>query len=427
MERKLITFLLYWTLYSGVFHSFIYWTEALSVVPDIILLILFIKSNSHKNRQPLTSVLNRWIPILCCMFLLIGTISMLMNGFWIFAYVWNLRFYLRAILLFIAIWNISCISDLYHYKKIMYQAFIPNLLFCFYYFFTGQGGDSLGGIFAGGNMEMVIYIMPVLFLAIADYYCRLITLRKFAFIVSSSLLMSFMGEIKLLYIVIPIFCYVGYVLYRKFRMSHVLILILAFVLFVPTMKYMLSFFYADDYVESVFTMEQTAAYTSEGSFVLGTENGMNRSTSIEKTEQLILTDSFHRFFGYGIGASSASLVFFSPIGTGFRNTFFFLFTPSYLMVEVGKVGWWIFVGIYILLFLTFVKFYSKYKNRVIKYWAGLGILANLMTFILIWYNNTPVLVYILFYYLFAYCIVAIREELKIKNKHDKCINNRSVL
>lgn len=300
----------------------------------------------------------------------------------------------------------------------MYQAYIPNLLFCFYYFFSGHGGDSLGGIFAGGNMEMVVYLIPVLFLAIADYYSRLISLRKFTFIVLSSLLMSFMGEIKLLYIVIPLFCYTGYVLYRKFSVSHIIVLIIAFLLFLPTMKYMLSFFFSDDYVESVFTMEQTEAYTAEGSFVLGQENGMNRSTSIEKTEHLILTDFSHRLFGYGIGASSSSLVFFSPIGTSFRNTFFFLFTPSYLMVEVGKIGWWIFVGIYILLLLTFAKFYGKYKNRVIKYWAGLGILASLMTFILIWYNNTPILVYILFYYLFAYCIVAIREELKIKNKHD---------
>ena len=190
---------------------------------------------------------------------------------------------------------------------------------------------------------------------------------------------------------------------------------------------MLSYFFSDEYVESVFTVEQTEAYTAEGSFVLGQENGMNRSTSLKKTEQLILTDSSHRLFGYGIGASSSSLVFFSPIGTGFRNTFFFLFTPSYLTVEVGKVGWWIFIGIYILLFITFAKFYITNKNKVIKYWAGIGILASLMTFILMWYNNTPILVYVLFYYLFAYCIVAIREELKIKNKHDKCINNRSVL
>lgn len=427
MEKKLIVFLLYWTLYSGVFHSFVYWTEALNIVPDVILLILFMKRRKHKERLPLTFVLNKFIPILCCMFLLLGTFSMLMNGFWILAYVWNIRFYLRAILLFVIIWDISCISDLYRYKRIMYQAYIPNLLFCFYYFFTGQGGDSLGGIFAGGNMEMVIYLMPVLFLAIADYYSRLIPLRKFAFIVFSSLLMSFMGEIKLLYIVIPLFCYAGYVLYRKFSVSHILALVFAFLLFVPMMKYMLSYFFSDEYVESVFTVEQTEAYTAEGSFVLGQENGMNRSTSLKKTEQLILTDSSHRLFGYGIGASSSSLVFFSPIGTGFRNTFFFLFTPSYLTVEVGKVGWWIFIGIYILLFITFAKFYITNKNKVIKYWAGIGILASLMTFILMWYNNTPILVYVLFYYLFAYCIVAIREELKIKNKHDKCINNRSVL
>lgn len=240
MEKKLIVFLLYWTLYSGVFHSFVYWTEALNIVPDVILLILFMKRRKHKERLPLTFVLNKFIPILCCMFLLLGTFSMLMNGFWILAYVWNIRFYLRAILLFVIIWDISCISDLYRYKRIMYQAYIPNLLFCFYYFFTGQGGDSLGGIFAGGNMEMVIYLMPVLFLAIADYYSRLIPLRKFAFIVFSSLLMSFMGEIKLLYIVIPLFCYAGYVLYRKFSVSHILALVFAFLLFVPMMKYMLS-------------------------------------------------------------------------------------------------------------------------------------------------------------------------------------------
>ena len=308
------------------------------------------------------------------------------------------------------------INDCLKYKKIMYYAFLPNLIFCIIENFTGKGGDALGGLFGGGNMEMVLYLMLMIFLATADYYNGILSKFKLFSILVISLLLSFLWEIKLLYITIPLFWYIGNILFHKFRFKQIATLIVGLVLFIPTMQFFLSFFYDSNYVNSVFTIEQTKAYTSENSFIIGQENGMNRSSSIKMTNEMILKDTPHLLGGYGIGASSTSKIFYSPIGSKFRDTFFFLFTPSYILVETGWIGLILYISIFILLQLTFFRYYKKYNDSILKYWSALGILGTIMTFILIWYNITPVLVFLIFNYFFAFCLVAIRDRLNILRK-----------
>ena len=411
---KFVAFvLLYWMLYSGVLHVFVYWNEIFSIIPDLMLIYLYLRVCRYKKAKRISKYIHCYIPILCVIFIMAGTISMLFNGGFIFPYMWNLRFYLRPLLVFFVIWQMMHINDCWKFRKIMYYAFLPNLFFCFLEYMTGRHGDALGGIFGGGNREMVLYIMPMIFFAVADYYQGMLSKLKFYGIVVVSLFLSFLGEIKLLYIVVPLFWYIGYVLFHKSRLQKIVVLIVVICLFVPVMQYLLSFFYDQNYVDNVFTMEQLQVYTSENSFIVGQEDGMNRSSSIRMTGELILKDTVHKLFGYGIGASSVSSIFNSPIGSKYMYTFFFLFSPSYLLVETGWVGFTIFLCIYVLLLLTFIQYYRKSKDRELKYWSSLGIMGTLFTFILLWYNNSPILTYLIFFYFFAVCFVAIRDRLKI--------------
>lgn len=427
-DKLLVFFLLYWILYSGLIRIFIFNHDIFSIIPDCILLYLFIRACRYKKKPKISQYINQFIPIFCSIFLVFGTISMLINGCFIIPYFWNIRFYLRALLTFYIIWQTMDINDCQKFKKIMYYAFLPNLLFCLIENSTGRGGDALGGLFGGGNMEMVLYLMLMTFLSTADYYNKKISKFKFLSIITVSLFLSFLGEIKLLYITIPLFWYIGNVLFHKFRFKQVITLAIGLLLFIPVMQFFLSFFYDTDYVESVFTMERTKAYTAESSFIVGQENGMNRSSSIKMTNELILKDIPHLISGYGIGASSTSTIFYSPIGTKYRESFFFLFTPSYIMVETGWIGLILYLSLYMLLLCTFIKYYKKYyHDSILKYWATLGILSTIITFVLIWYNITPILIFLIFYCFFAFCLVAIRDRLNFLRKNNKKLNNINTL
>ncbi len=411
-DKWMVFFLLYWILYSGLIRKYIFNHEIFAIIPDCILLYLFIRTSQYKKKQKLSKFIQQSIPIFCCSFLILGTISMLINGCFIIPYFWNIRLYLRALFTFCIIWKAMNINDCWKYRKIMYYAFLPNLICGIIEYVTGRGGDALGGLFIGGNTTMLLYLMPMIFFASIDYYHGLLSRFKFLSILLTSLLLSFLGEIKLLYIIIPLFWYISNILCNKFRLKQALTLFIGLIIFIPIMQFFLSFFYNTDYIESVFTVNQTKEYTTS-SFVLGKEDGMNRSTSIEMTDKLILKDTSHFISGYGIGASSASAIFSSPIGSKFRDTFFFLFTPSYIMVETGWLGLILYISIYILLFYTFLSFYTKYNDPILKYWSSLGILGTLMTFILIWYNASPITRFTIFYYFFAFCIVAIRDRINI--------------
>ena len=181
------------------------------------------------------------------------------------------------------------------------------------------------------------------------------------------------------------------------------------------MQFFLSFFYNETYVESIFTLEKTKAYTNESSFIVGQEDGMNRSSSIKMTNELILKDIPHLLSGYGIGASSTSQIFRSPIGSQYLKTYFFLFTPSYIMTETGWLGLILYLSIYLLLLCTFLRYY-KYRDPVLKYWSSLGILCILIIFILIWYNITPILIFLIVYYFLAFCLVGIRDRINTLRK-----------
>lgn len=408
-NKKIAFFLLYWLLYSGLIQHFIIKDIAFNVVPDFILVVLlFNVIVRRKNQVRITDVIGNMVVMALSLLLLVGSVSMLVNGAEIVPYLWDVRFYLRGLVVFYTFWNTMDGSDIPKYKRIMYKAIVPNLLMCLYEWIAWGGGDCVGGIFIGGNSEMVLYLVPLLCMYSGDYYQKQKTRNSFLFLVLSSMFLAFIGEIKLLYILIPILVYAAYVLVKRFKLNHIIIALLLFAFFEPAMKFALSFFYDADYVENVFTTESTDEYTTS-SYIVGNELSMNRSTAWEMTQDNILKDDVHKAFGYGIGASAVSEIFGSSVGNKNKITFFNLFTNSYLSVETGYVGYALFIAIYVILMLRYYRHYRKATNLDVKYWASMGILGCLSTFILQWYNSTPILNYNMFYIFFIFCFIAIRD------------------
>lgn len=415
-DKKIAFFLLYWILYSGLIQHFLIRNIAFNVVPDIILTILLFLVAKRKNKTTISRYVGAYVPLIIGLLLFIGSLQMIVNGAETTPYFWNIRFYLRGAVIFYVFFKTMNYADIDKYKHIMYVAIIPNFLMCLYQWKFWGGGDCVGGIFAGGNSEMVLFLLPVLFMVSGDYFFNRKSKATFLCLLTSSMFLAFIGEIKLFYIIIPIFIYISYVLLKRFSFAHIIVAVLLLVFFEPVMKYSLSFFYDEEYVETVFTQDTTDDYTTH-SYIVGSEDAMNRGTAIIMTEDLILKDNYHKALGYGIGASSISEQFKSSVGLEYRATFFNLFTPSYIMVEVGMIGYVLFIAIYVIMMLRFYNYYKKNNyNLEVKYWASMGILGCLSTFVLQWYNSTPVLNYNIYYIFLAFCFIAINENIKIQNK-----------
>lgn len=415
-DKKIAFFLLYWILYSGLIQHFLIRNIAFNVVPDIILTILLFLVAKRKNKTTISRYVGAYVPLIIGLLLFIGSLQMIVNGAETTPYFWNIRFYLRGAVIFYVFFKTMNYADIDKYKHIMYVAIIHNFLMCLYQWKFWGGGDCVGGIFAGGNSEMVLFLLPVLFMVSGDYFFNRKSKATFLCLLTSSMFLAFIGEIKLFYIIIPIFIYISYVLLKRFSFAHIIVAVLLLVFFEPVMKYSLSFFYDEEYVETVFTQDTTDDYTTH-SYIVGSEDAMNRGTAIIMTEDLILKDNYHKALGYGIGASSISEQFKSSVGLEYRATFFNLFTPSYIMVEVGMIGYVLFIAIYVIMMLRFYNYYKKNNyNLEVKYWASMGILGCLSTFVLQWYNSTPVLNYNIYYIFLAFCFIAINENIKIQNK-----------
>lgn len=116
-DKFLVFFLLYWILYSGVISVFIFKNEIFSIIPDCVLLYLFTRACKYKKRQKISKYIHQFIPAFCTSFLILGTISMIINGSFFIPYFWNIRFYIRSLLTSYIIWQIMDINDCLKYKK----------------------------------------------------------------------------------------------------------------------------------------------------------------------------------------------------------------------------------------------------------------------------------------------------------------------
>ena len=102
------------------------------------------------------------------------------------------------------------------------------------------------------------------------------------------------AELKFAYFVSPLIIYGSYVLLRKFNFTHLIVLGIAFLMLVPTLQFFMSFYYDETYVNMVFDPEFIKEETTHA---YGFQDGFNRSTAIEMTNELLLTDTKSTIFG----------------------------------------------------------------------------------------------------------------------------------
>ena len=412
MQRKIIYLILYLLIYLGIISKYIIVSSFLPFFIDLLVIISFLASLSKRKKA-------------------VKELKSFGKGFWIFylllfvssiwgeilnmnntaSYLWGLRAFIRYAMLLWIICLYFDIHDVVKYKQILYKGFYVNILFCFIQFFQGMRGDAMTGTFTANGLLM-LFCLIVFLIAVGDYYYKRISKIKLYVIVAGLMLVAIWAEIKMMYFLFPLLFYSLYILLRKFSLKLIILTLVAYMALIPTMKFFMSFYYDETYVENVFDTEFIEDETSHSYGFQ--EGGFNRSTAIEKTDELLLDTPIRKIVGYGMGSGSVSDIFGTGLAEKYMFTFFMNFSTSYCLTELGWSGFILYILFFGAIIARFFSLYMHAKNQEVKYWSAMGIVSGVATYIIAWYNDNVYIKYLPIYFLWGICLVAINYFKKNK-------------
>lgn len=384
--------------------------DLINLLADVLVIYCAVKTPKIQIKNVI-KITGRPIIFSLFFFFLIGIIGDIVNSVPIKTSIWGIKNFLRFFLLTYSIIGRYKFLDSYTFKKLVTKLFYLNLLAITIDFFAGRKGDSMGGIFLG-NGDLAIFLIVSLFLFTSDYFVgrkkKLLVVGAYV----SSFIIAMLAEIKFLYLIIPMCLYLSYVLIKKMTIMNITVFILSCMFIVPSLKYALSFYYNDAYIEAIFNEEERDDYLSNSGYNLGMDNnGFNRNTSIENVQLLFFRDNIQTsLVGFGLGSASNSKTFGTWIADKYRFTGYFFFTSSFVLIETGWIGFILFISIYLFILLRFLYYYIKSKNNQEKYWAAIGTMMSIMTFLFIWYNSAPYVDYFLPFMLWGFCFLGILKN-----------------
>lgn len=388
--------------------------DLINLLADVLVIYCAVKTPKIQIKNVI-KITGRPIIFSLFFFFLIGIIGDIVNTVPIKTSIWGIKNFLRFFLLTYSIIGRYKFLDSYTFKKLVTKLFYLNLLAITIDFFAGRKGDSMGGIFLG-NGDLAIFLIVSLFLFTSDYFVgrkkKLLVVGAYV----SSFIIAMLAEIKFLYLIIPMCLYLSYVLIKKMTIMNITVFILSCMFIVPSLKYALSFYYNDAYIEAIFNEEERDDYLSNSGYNLGMDNnGFNRNTSIENVQLLFFRDNIQTsLVGFGLGSASNSKTFGTWIADKYRFTGYFFFTSSFVLIETGWIGFILFISIYLFILLRFLYYFVKSKNNQEKYWAAIGTMMGIMTFMFIWYNSAPYVDYYLPFMLWGFCFLGILKNKTIK-------------
>ena len=422
-KRKLLHLSILWVIYGSLINRFIWNNQLITIMPDILLCILLFMEKPRKEKNNLQLYVGKAVISVFYSILILGVISSLISFTPMTATIWGVRQFFRYGLMAYMILLYFRPRDIVWGRKLLYQSFLWNMFFVIVEFALGQTGDAMGGTFSG-NGELSVYLTVIAFIAEMEYLQHRLSIQKFIAACCLCFATSILAELKLLYILLPLTLYGGYVLLNKFNIKHVIILVIAYFSMIPVMKFALLLYYDENCVESVFDKEEMDKYLEND---YGLQSGtyrllsFNRNTCIERSSIILSQESKTFLIGNGIGSLTQSQLFKTPLAKMYFPTFYFFFTFSYILLELGWLGFILFLLFYALIAYRFYRYYQNTKDSIIKYWSSIGLFMACVSYIFMWYNAVPYSAYYFPFILFSLCFVGIKFR-KQKLSMNKYIN-----
>lgn len=414
-NKKIIYYIILLLCVKGFVITFAGSAEFINLAVDLLVFYAAYKAVKKVSSVPIKRFVGKGVMTTAVSFLVVGLVADAFNLVPPLTAFWGARMVVRYAFLFYVMTKYLDAADADLAHRMLYKLFNLNIAACLYEFYVQYKGDLMGGTFKG-NGELTIFAVICLFVFSLDYYQKRITLYAFVWRIIAIFVIAMWAEIKFLYFVTPLCLYAGYVLVKKFSIGHLVILSLAFVLLIPTLKFALSFYYGEEYIEKTFDQQEIENYNSHTAYNLSAAGiSYNRNTCVEMAQAQFLMDPMHGAIGHGLGAACASGRFNTWIFDHFYATAYFFFTSSYVLIETGWIGYISFLLFYLFVLLRFWHYYRKSYDSILRFWTSLGVSLGGMTFLFIWYNDTPYATYCIVFMVWGFCALAIHNRLKELN------------
>lgn len=407
MKRdKLFYYTLLFIFFKGFFIHYIGYMDILNLLADVLVIICALKTPKIPFKK-IERVTGKPVVYSLSLFLVIGILADLLNFVPMMTSLWGIKNILRFFLLTYAVLGRYRILTADEFKKLLKKMVFINLIAIGIDYLSGLEGDLVGGIFAGNGDLSVFLVIPLL-LFTSDYMKKKMRLTYIIVLYAFTFLIAMIAEIKFLYFIIPLCLYLSYIFVKKMTILNILFFIVGCFCLEPVIKYSLSFYYNQEYIDKIFDDSERDAYLTGDNYNLSnTGIGFNRNTCIERAQMIFLTDLQSSMIGNGLGSASNSSTFGTRMAEQYRQTGYFYFTSSYVLIETGWIGYILFLSIYLFIMLRFLWLYKKAQNEQSKYWATIGTMMGILTFVFIWYNSTPYVNYYLPFMLWGFCFLGI--------------------
>ena len=399
--------------FKGFFIQFFGYMDILNLLTDILVILCAIKTPKIPIKK-IEKITGKPVVYSLSLFLVIGILADILNLVPINATLWGVKNILRFFLLSYGILGRYQFLSAELFKRFFKKMFFINIFAVVIDILTGKKGDFMGGIFAG-NGDLSIFLVISLLLFTSDYMKGKIMKGNIIGLYVFTFCVAMVAEIKFLYFIIPLCLYLSYIFIKKMTIINIMVFVLSCFLIEPVIKHSLSFYYDQEYVDNIFDDSEREVYlTGDGYNLSNTDIGFNRNTCIERTQLIFLMDLQSSLIGKGLGSATNSNTFGTWISNQYRHTGYFYFTSSYVLIETGWIGFILFISIYLFILLRFLYYYIKNKNDQEKYWAAIGAMMGIMTFMFIWYNSAPYVDYYLPFMLWGFCFLGIFKNKTIK-------------
>lgn len=302
---------------------------------------------------------------------------------------------------------------------LLFQMQLLNFVLTLYqYSVLGLQQDNLGGLFGiakGANAYSNLFICTISIISLVKFLNRKVNLRTVVFVLSSSLLIGVLAELKIFFIELIIIIILAILLSKpSFRTVKITLLsgvciFVSFIFFGRMFPEQMAIFIEKD---------KLLEYTT------GTTWGYNisRFNAFSDINRIFFHDNILKnLFGIGFGNSESGSLFYSNY-SGYNYTWF---THQVTFVETGYIGFFLYLLFYILIF-THATISKRRVKEVSMYLTIVQIMSVICIFS-IWYNQSLRIesAYLAFLIL-SVSVVACKERSQLQTERIRLnVNNKN--
>lgn len=352
---------------------------------DIAWIILLGYMCIHRLRIPNKQAFTLWKVTL--LFFVLTFVGFLFHYQSIVYYLWGLRNNIRFFVFFFACIFFLSQQSIENYLTFFDKVFWLNIpVVLIQYFVLREHQDNIGGIFGtevGCNGYMNIFLVIVVAKSVLYFVYKKEKLKICLLKCSIALLIAILSELKMFFVELLLIVFLAMFMTQfTFRKIGIAAMCIAGV-FVGAR--LVSFLFPD--FSGWFSLEGIMKIISSEKGYTG-RNDINRLTAIAYTLRKFLPTTFDKLFGLGLGNCDHATFYFltTPFYRTYKWTRYFWFSSSFLAVETGLIGLFVYVSFFVSLFFCADK-REKTTNSNLLY-CQLAKIMSVLCIVMIAYNSS---------------------------------------